>query len=212
MAASLGYAKSTVHRHLSTLKRLGYVVEDDNGHHVGLRFLHLGWYAQNRHPGYKLAGARSRRSSRKRANAPSSSSRSTEKRCTPTERSANTPFTPIRDSVVGSRSTQPPERRFSQTYQKKQFEITEQAAFEPITDATITAPDELFEELAVVRERGYRFNIQENLAGLHSVDVPVRDSDEVIGALSVSGPSHRLKGERFESELPYCWEQSTNSN
>lgn len=204
VAASLGYAKSTVHRHLSTLKHLGYVVEDGNGHHVGLRFLQLGWNAQNRHTGYKLAREKVEEIAEKTGERVQFIVEEHGKAVyvyrALGEHAVHT------DPGLGSRiplhATSAGKAILANLPEKRRFEITEQEAFEPITDATITDPDELFEELAVVREQGYSFNIQENLDGLHSVGVPIRDSDGVIGALSLSGPSHRLKGERFETELP----------
>lgn len=43
LAADLNMAKSTVHSHLSTLERRGYVVKDDDDqYHLGLRFFALG--------------------------------------------------------------------------------------------------------------------------------------------------------------------------
>lgn len=54
VAAELGYAKSTVYRHLSTLAELGYVVKTDNEYRVGLRFLELGQHARTRQTGYDL--------------------------------------------------------------------------------------------------------------------------------------------------------------
>ncbi|AUX10153.1 IclR family transcriptional regulator [Halalkaliarchaeum desulfuricum] len=43
LAEDLNMAKSTIHSHLSTLERRGYVVkDDDNQYHLGLRFFALG--------------------------------------------------------------------------------------------------------------------------------------------------------------------------
>jgi len=68
---------------------------------------------------------------------------------------------------------------------------------------TITDPQTLYAELERVRERGYSVNKQENIEGLHAVSAPVMDTNgHVFGALSVSGPTHRMKGEWFEDELP----------
>ena len=58
MADRLDYAKSTVHRHLRTLEAFGYVVERNDGYHVGLRFLDLGVTARNSHCGYALIRAK----------------------------------------------------------------------------------------------------------------------------------------------------------
>jgi DNA-binding IclR family transcriptional regulator len=72
-----------------------------------------------------------------------------------------------------------------------------------LTDRTITDEDELFAELDRVRERGYSTNNEENIEGIRAVGVPVMHSEgRPIGALSISGPVHRMKGEWFDREIP----------
>ncbi|MFC6993423.1 IclR family transcriptional regulator C-terminal domain-containing protein [Haladaptatus sp. GCM10025707] len=72
-----------------------------------------------------------------------------------------------------------------------------------VTPYTIIDEDELFAELKQIRSQGYAFNREENLERLNAVGVPVRDpNDGVLGAMSVSGPSHRFKGQYFEQEIP----------
>lgn len=81
--------------------------------------------------------------------------------------------------------------------------IIEQTTFGEITNRTITDTNELDRELAQISKRGYAFNREENIDGLHAVGAPVTGPDDtVIGAPSVSGPSHRLTGEWFEEDLP----------
>ncbi|MGM0605571.1 MAG: IclR family transcriptional regulator, partial [Halobacteriota archaeon] len=70
------------------------------------------------------------------------------------------------------------------------------------TEHTITDRDEYFDELDRVRERGYAFNREEHVTGVNAAAVPIANEDAVFGALAVSGPSQRLKGDLLESELP----------
>jgi len=71
------------------------------------------------------------------------------------------------------------------------------------TEHTITDPDSLVEELDEIREHGIAYNDEESVEGLRAVGVPVRGSNGIaIGALSVSGPSNRLRGEVFREEIP----------
>jgi DNA-binding IclR family transcriptional regulator len=66
------------------------------------------------------------------------------------------------------------------------------------TERTATSAAELREELAVVVERGFAVAVEELEVGLHAVAAPVYAHDgEVIGAISVSGPSYRLDEERL---------------
>ncbi len=67
-----------------------------------------------------------------------------------------------------------------------------------ITDRTITDPQRMRTELALVRERGYALAISEIEEGLHAVAAPVRDaSGAVIAAISISGPAYRVSLDRL---------------
>jgi DNA-binding IclR family transcriptional regulator len=82
-------------------------------------------------------------------------------------------------------------------------EIIDQWGLPALTENTVTDRARLLERIARVREEGVAYNRGENVEGLWSVGVPVIGPDGgVVGALSVSGPSHRMKGERFAEELP----------
>lgn len=205
IADELGYAKSTIHRHLSTLRERGYVVEDSEGYHVGLRFLALGEQARNHHKAYQLA----------REKVDELAQETDERAQFIVEEHGDAVYIhralgerAVRtDPGIGKRiplhATAAGKAILAQLPEERLFDIVEQIEFTPITDATITNVDQLVDELEAIRDRGYSFNQQENLDGLHAVGVPVTNSrDEIIGALSVSGPSHRLKGDWFEEELP----------
>jgi DNA-binding IclR family transcriptional regulator len=70
------------------------------------------------------------------------------------------------------------------------------------TEQTITSREALYEELDRIRDRGYAFNREEHLKGVKAVGAPVlADDGRVVGAFSVSGPVHRMKGEWFEEEV-----------
>jgi DNA-binding IclR family transcriptional regulator len=70
------------------------------------------------------------------------------------------------------------------------------------TKATMTRPEELLKELAAVRERGYAFDLEEFEDGLRCIGAPVRDyTRKVVGAISVSGPAHRLADEKIAQQV-----------
>jgi DNA-binding IclR family transcriptional regulator len=203
IAAELDYAKSTVHRHLATLEQRGYVVNDD-GYHVGLRFLELGEDARNRRRGYQLAKDKVEELAQETA----------ERAQFLVEEHAEAVYIhralgsrAVRtDPGIGKRvplhATASGKAMLAAMPSEKVSRIIEQTRFVEVTDETITDAEELRRELAEIRDRGYAFNREENLDVLHAVGVPVEGSDGgVIGGLSVSGPSHRFTGERFEDEL-----------
>jgi DNA-binding IclR family transcriptional regulator len=205
IATELGYAKSTVHRHLATLTELGYAVEESDGFHVGLRFLELGQDAKTRRKGAKLA----------KDKVEEIANQTGERAQFLVEEHGKAVYIyrsfgehAVRtDPGIGSRiplhATAAGKAILADMEEAHRFEIIEQADFTPITQSTITEREQLCNELETIRERGYSFNRQENLDGLHAVGVAVTGpEDDVIGALSVSGPTHRLTVERFEEELP----------
>ena len=82
-------------------------------------------------------------------------------------------------------------------------EIVDRWGLPARTENTITDPEELYEELDVIRDRGYSFNREEQLQGVKAVGVPVTGPDDrVIGAFSVASPANRMSDEWFEEKLP----------
>jgi len=69
------------------------------------------------------------------------------------------------------------------------------------TENTITTREELFDELAQIREQGYALNRSEDLKGVHAIGIPLMFGEEIQGALSIAGPAHRLSEERCEGEV-----------
>ncbi|NKX56688.1 IclR family transcriptional regulator [Arthrobacter sp. E918] len=70
---------------------------------------------------------------------------------------------------------------------------------ERYTDRTITDHDALDEELERVRRRGWGYSHQEWEDRLNAIAVPVRDpAGQVIAAMTITGPEHRLPFEDFE--------------
>jgi DNA-binding IclR family transcriptional regulator len=205
LATELDYAKSTVHRHLHTLEDLGYVVHRSDGYHVGLRFLEVGVTARSSYRGYDLVrkkveeiaaatGERAQFFVEEHGKAVYLA-RAAGEQAVRTDPGLGSRIPLYAASAGKAILAELPEPELSDTI--------ERMTFEPVTDHTITDPDELRAEIEAGRERGYFINKEELLRGTHAVGVAICGPDgDVIGGLSVTGPSHRLTGERFESELP----------
>jgi DNA-binding IclR family transcriptional regulator len=212
ISENLDYAKSTLHRHLTTLEQRGYVVKN-GGYYVSLRFLELGQQARTRHHAYPLA----------REKVDELAAETDERAQFIVEEHGEAVYVhrafgerAVRtDPGIGKRiplhATSAGKAILAMMPPAKSSRIIEQTSFEEITSETITDSDDLYDELEHIQERGYAFNREENLNGLHAVGAPILDPNgAVIGALSVSGPSHRLVGERFKSELPSLLLGTTN--
>ena len=82
-------------------------------------------------------------------------------------------------------------------------EIIDQHGLVERTTNTITDTDALFDDLKKVKERGYAYNIEEEVNGLRAVGAAINGPDgTVLGAVSLSGPKSRMQGARFRTELP----------
>lgn len=86
---------------------------------------------------------------------------------------------------------------------EKVWDVIDEHGLIERTEHTITDSDELFDELRMIRERGYATNDEEEIRGIRAVATPVFCPDgDVLGAISVSGPVSRFSGELYHDELP----------
>ncbi|GAB3031565.1 IclR family transcriptional regulator [Natronobiforma cellulositropha] len=205
VADALGIAKSTVHRHLVTLVEIGCVVKEGDIYDVGFRFLEFGEYAKTRKAAYAMAEEKVKELAAKteeRAQFLVEEHgqsvfvyRETGRNAVQTDPGIGKRV-PIHASAAGKAI-------LAHLPTEEVREIIDQHGLVALTEHTITDPDALFAELEEIRERGYALNNQENIDSLRAVGVPVLgNNDQVIGSLSVSGPTHRFKGQYVEREIP----------
>lgn len=205
LATALDLSKSTVHGHLTTLEERGYVVRDDEGYRLGLRFLDLGTRVRDgrdivdhvEEPMERLAEATGERAQFMieergrgiyvhRAESP---------RAVPTDARIGR-SRPLHACSTGKAIlAHLPDARVDA--------IIERWGLPALTERTITDRGELETELAAIRDRGYATNRGESIQELWAIGTPVFDEDDdLAGALSVGGPGHRMRqDDRFEDEL-----------
>lgn len=205
LASELGVAKSTIHRHIVTLHDRGYVVRDGEKYHLSLRFLDVGHWTQTRERTYVLAESKvaelAERTNERVQFIVEENGYAVYVHMESGEHAVKTDthvgkHTPIHTSAGGLAI-------LSSMDKEEVEEIIDVRGLEPATPYTITDREELFEELESIRNRGYSVNDQGHIEGLRAIGVPVHGpDDEVVGALSVSGPTNRMQGEWFKEELP----------
>ena len=75
----------------------------------------------------------------------------------------------------------------------------------PITTGTITSKKSLGVDLAETRKRGYSIDREESMPGIGCLGAPIFERNgSLVGSISLSGPVHRILGERkkeFVAEL-----------
>jgi DNA-binding IclR family transcriptional regulator len=204
LAAELGLAKSTVHQQLSALYDLGYVVKEGNRYQLGLKFLTLGEHVRTRKKVYTLAEPL----------VEELASKTGERAQFFAQEHGRAIYVHTKQ---GAHAVQAGRRVGKQRYLhssaggKAILAHLPEADIEAVidrwglpaeTDNTHTTREALFEDLAAIRERGYSLNRAESISGLWSVGVPVMGPDErPVGAFSISGPRHRMKGESVHEEM-----------
>lgn len=204
IAEAVGVAKSTAHDHLATLQRRGYVTNSSEGYQLGMELLHLGESARQRTPANQIA----------REKVEKLAEETNERAQFIVEEGGRGIYVyretgqdaVLTDSTIGGHvllhATAAGKALLSHYDDDEVLEIVGED-LEEVNENTITDPEELLTELDRVRERGYAFNKSENTEGLRAIGTPVELSDgTLLGAISVSGPTHRMKGERFEQDLP----------
>lgn len=205
VATELDLPKSTVHNHLATLQRNEYVVAEDGTYRVGLRLLELGERRRNGMTVYEVA----------RPEVDDLAAETGEMANLAVEEHglgvylyrADGEDAVRTDAYAGMRShlhcTALGKAMLAHTPRERVDEILDERGLPSRTDATITDRDALFEELDRVRERGVAFDREERLDGLQCVAVPITtEADRAVAAVSVSGPTSRMRGERFEEQIP----------
>lgn len=205
LSSELNIPKSTVHRHLATLKEYGFVRQEGRQYLLGFRFLEFGQYTRNRTREYQLS----------EQTVKDLAEQTGERAQFVVEEHGEGVYLYIETGQhavrtglnVGHRinlhSTAAGKVILSYLPDERVAEILGEKDLSKLTDKTITDDEEIKGQLSTIRERGYAFNREENIEGLRAVAGPVTDSnDRLIGVLSVSGPSNRMKGEWYTSEIP----------
>lgn len=212
IAEAFGRSKGTIHGHISTLVDYEHVVKQDDKYHLGLYYLDLGEAVKNRLNVYDvvkneladLADA----SGEVAQFAIEEHGRAVYVLKTGGENAVQTASSPGKREFMHCTSLG--KAMLAHMHEDRVDEIIDRHGLPRSTTNTITTRGELFEELETIRERGYARDHEELIDGLRCVACPVMREDEVIGAISVSGPARRIEGEFYESELPEMVQRSAN--
>ncbi|MFB6297732.1 MAG: IclR family transcriptional regulator [Salinirussus sp.] len=203
LADAVGMPKSTVHVHLSTLGEWGYVVQDDRQRYrLGLKFLELGIVARDHRRIYEEAAP----------TIEELAAGTGENVWCVVEENGEAVFVA---KAAGSRAIQTNARvgQHVDLYRLaagKAILATLPAdrrgrivdGYEFPLEGTGAGREELTAELAEIRDRGVAFGAGGFVSGVAGVGAAVTDnSGTVHGAISISGPTGRLSGDRLEGEL-----------
>lgn len=213
LAEDLDLAPSTAHQYLSTLQEREFVVKTEGEFNLSHRFLDYGEYVRQRGDIYELAKQKVQQLAEETGERGQFS--------VPEHGRVVVLHTEVGEQAVkagvraGQRlplhATAAGKAILAYYPTERVEEIIEQRGLDPVTENTITDRGVLFEELETIRERGVAYNDQEDTNRLRAVGAPVRNPDgESIGAVSISGPSHRLESPALEGEIEDLLRGTTN--
>lgn len=193
LSGALDLPKSTIHNHLRTLERLGFLVEENGAYRLGTKYLHLGRKARNSRPAF-VHGREEVKHLQERTDAFS--------------------LLVVEENGMGAilqapgwdHETMPPTARhvypthahlhtnapgkaiLAHLPQKRMEEVLARHGLPARTDRTVTDEVALREELSVIRQRGYAVDWGEMLEGMAGVAASIVNDLKVYGAVAAYGP------------------------
>jgi DNA-binding IclR family transcriptional regulator len=204
VASHLNTPVSTTHNHLQTLLDRGYVRKDGDVYRLGLRFLNLGEYARTSYDVYDVARPIIDDLAAETGEVANllvpEGTRGIYLHKSKGESAVHHDTRP--GKFVELHCTALGKSILSQWPRERIERLVETEGLPAVTDHTITDPDVLFDELDGIQARGYAQNRGERNERLWCVAAPLVDGDDVVGAISVSGPKTRMEGRRFDEEMP----------
>lgn len=205
LADVLDISNSSVHRHLTTLREANYVTKEGDVYYLSLQFLELGEYVRNRKEIFRMAEPK----------VDEIAAETGERVQFVVEEHGYVRYVHLATgehavktiSGVGKRvrmhAVAAGKAILANLPESRAREIVDRRGLPAFTENTITDEERLFEELEEIRERGVSYSEGELVDGLNAVGVPVWcPGERVLGALTVAGPAHRIKGDVFRAEIP----------
>lgn len=202
----LGLAQSTVYGYVKTLENRGYLIHETGTYHLGLEFLNKGGHIRTRKREYdfiieKVDDLVDRTAERAQFIV-EENGRGYYLHTATGDNAVHV------DARIGKKihlhASSAGKALLAALPDERVDQILDQWGTPSYTKSTLTTPGDLFAELESIRERGYAISDQESIEGLRAIGVVIQPDETVepIGAISLSGPAHRLKGEWFEQEIP----------
>lgn len=196
VANAVDRSMSTTHVHLQTLRRHDYAIQEGERYALGLAFLRDGGQRRQRLNVYRAGKQEVAKLAEETQEASHLAIEQGGRRVilykteigdavydnTPTGEFTNMHWTATGKAILAHRDRSRIEA------------IIDEHGLPRATDQTITDRDALFDHLETVREQGYAVESEERRSGVVAVAVPIFDttSQEVVAALSISGPRQRV--------------------
>jgi len=204
--------ESTVHDHLTTLTRMGYLVDEDGRYRPSLRFLTVGGHVRSRFGLFQVAESEVRELARETGEHANLMVEENGKGVFlyKVKGAESVNLDTYERMEVYLHTTAMGKAILAELPAEERDAIVDRHGLPAVTENTITDRDELLAELDRVRERGYAIDNEERLPGIRCVAAPIATDDGVVGALSISAPRRRMSDERFEETIPVEVQRAAN--
>lgn len=213
VAEEVGMAKGAVHRHLATLDEHEYVVNEGGEYRLSLRYLDMANHVKGMIGNYDVIAGELRNLASETGEI---AQFATEEHGWVTYVHKATGESGIQTASSAGRreymhSTSLGKAMLAEMDEDRVRAILDRHGMPGKTEHTLTDRDALFEDIERVRERGYALDDEENIEGLRCVAMPITGGDDdILGAVSVSGPVSRVTTDRVEDEITEALARSTN--
>lgn len=213
LADAVGNSKSSIHKHLKTLEQHGYVENNDGQYSLGFRFLTVGGQVRDRNDLCQYA----------RSTVADLADEVNEMVSFIIQDGEYGVFACITNDRYGLRERVPLGSRYPLSQNAAGKAILAKSSDEDIetyietsalpqqTDNTITDADQLWDEIAAIRDRGYATSVEERVEGVRSIAAAVQsNSSNRIGALAIAGPADYVSRNRIHDEYSHALIEAAN--
>lgn len=216
VADRVGRSPGTTHTYLATMRELGYVRSVDDEYHVGLFALPLGEYVRAHSRLYQVGKPEVDELAQETGEASHLVIESHGREILLYEQ-----FGPdaVGEDLYTRIKGYPRQNLHCSAASKailahldpdRRDGILEDYEFIRRTPNTVTDEATLRAELEDVRTDGFARNDEEQITGVRAIAAPIVHDGDVYGAISLSAPTSRMRGERFSSSVPQRLVDSAN--
>ena len=198
----MGLAKSTIHRMLASLKNKGYVKQDPVTEHyqLGLKLIELGSVVSQSLEIRSIA--KPFMDNLVKETGETAHLVVLENFEVIYIEKIESPYTIRMYSTIGKRApihcTGAGKAILSFLPEEEIKKILDECTLTKYTEKTITDKNKLFDELAVINQRGYSIDDEEHELGIRCVAAPILNHNkQVVAGLSVAGPNMRMTEEKL---------------
>lgn len=213
LSERLDMGPSAVHNHLTTFVKHGYVIQENGLYRLGLKFLEQGGYIRNQMPLFKEGEPEVNGLAEKTGELVNlmSEEMGMGVYIYRAKGSQALDFDTYSGKRTHLHSTGLGKSILAHRPEEEVRAVIDRYGLPKVAANTIEDEDVLFEELELIRERGYAVDDEEFSSGVRCVAAPIApESRTPIGAISITAPTSRLKGETLEDEFPDLAQSAAN--